>query len=109
MFNLLFAIFLSTSALADEPHADIILINQQDQNITLKTAQSIIVGVKVPPAVRAHGKNVAYSQFAFQALTSVCNRNYIIQLFRQQHELCCLQKLNISIPFFCCRLINVVK
>ncbi|CAL5985700.1 Hypothetical_protein [Hexamita inflata] len=78
MFNLLFSIFLFTSTLADEPHADIILVNQQEQNITLKTAQSIIVGVKVPPAVRAHGKNVAYSQFAFQALTSVCNRNYIL-------------------------------
>ncbi|CAL6091811.1 Hypothetical_protein [Hexamita inflata] len=77
MFNLLFSIFLSTSALADEPHADIILINQQDQNITLKAAQSIIVGVKVPPAVAANGQTITYSQFAFQAMTVVDDGNFI--------------------------------
>ncbi|CAL6091747.1 Hypothetical_protein [Hexamita inflata] len=77
MFNLLFAIFLSTSAFADEPHADIILINQQDQNITLKAAQSIIVGVKIPPAITANGQSITYSQFAFQAMAAVENENFI--------------------------------
>ncbi|CAL6090213.1 Hypothetical_protein [Hexamita inflata] len=80
MFNLLFAIVLSTSTFADETHADIIIINQQEQNITLKAAQSIIVGVKVPPAVTAGGQTITYSQFAFQAMSAmsgVTSRNYI--------------------------------
>ncbi|CAL6045685.1 Hypothetical_protein [Hexamita inflata] len=77
MFNLLFMILLSTSAFADEPHTDIILINQQEQTITLKAAQSIIVGVKIPPAIIANGQTVAYSQFAFQAIAIVKKQNFI--------------------------------
>ncbi|CAL6015641.1 Hypothetical_protein [Hexamita inflata] len=77
MFNLFFAILLSTSEFTDETHANIILINQQDQNITLKATQSIIVGIKVPPAITVNGQTVIYSQFAFQAMSAIENGNFI--------------------------------
>ncbi|CAL5975962.1 Hypothetical_protein [Hexamita inflata] len=77
MFNIFFTILLSTSEFTDESHADIILINQQDQNITLKATQSIIVGIKVPPAIIVNSQSVIYSQFAFQAMSAIDNGNFI--------------------------------
>ncbi|CAL6045700.1 Hypothetical_protein [Hexamita inflata] len=77
MINIYLFVLLSANINSDDILADIILINQEYQNITLKAATTIIVGVKVPPAVIANGQTVAYSQFAFEAQADVDYQNYI--------------------------------
>ncbi|CAL5985287.1 Hypothetical_protein [Hexamita inflata] len=44
---------------------DMTLVNQEEQNYTLKKDTNIIVNVQVPPAVEAGNQSADYSQFAF--------------------------------------------
>ncbi|CAL6100487.1 Hypothetical_protein [Hexamita inflata] len=50
---------------------DIILINQQEKNIALKTNVNTVIGVQVPPIIIADSKTAIYHHFAFLAVFNI--------------------------------------